>query len=363
MNLDIVDHIVDLRGVRGGEAGLLADAGGDDGLEQEVGVDDGDAAEGGLGGVLPVVVGDDEHLEGRRGDGHLEQRAGLVLVGAVGVGEQGAERDVDGLDAGVDDGDEAVVLGGVRVLVEEGLVRDVDVEGGLVGDEVVDDVGLVLLVLEQDGASVGHGGLEALDVLDAAVEGEGGGPDLDDLARGALIGAVLVLGGDLDLAEGEGLDADEAFGEGLADLVEALFIEPEVEGVAGHELEGDVVAPRALFHVARGLFEGVELDDRAVLLGVHEFRQPRRLDALLVLLVRRGAPSGGERTDDREARGDLLVPAVGVALEGDGVVVDGEELGVLAVVDVGDVARACLGFEVEHCFRLVVFFCAMWYRL
>ena len=58
--------------MRGGKAGLLSDAGGDDGLEHDLGVDDGDAAEGRAGGVLPVVVVDDEHLERGRGDGHLE---------------------------------------------------------------------------------------------------------------------------------------------------------------------------------------------------------------------------------------------------------------------------------------------------
>ena len=64
MNLDVVDDLVHLGDVRGREAGLLSDAGGDDRLEKELGVDDGDAAEGGLGGIFPVVVVDDEHLEG-----------------------------------------------------------------------------------------------------------------------------------------------------------------------------------------------------------------------------------------------------------------------------------------------------------
>ena len=68
----------------------------------------------------------------------------------------------------------------------------------------------------------------------------------------------------------------------------------------------------------------------------------------MVLLVRCGAPSCCKRADDGEASGDLLVPAVGFAVKGYGVVIDGQERGVLHVVDAGGVALARLGFEVEH---------------
>ena len=77
MNLDVVGNLIHKRSIRSREARLLSDQRRDDALEQGLGVDDGDAAEGRLGGVLPVLVADDDQLEGRGGDCHLQERAGL----------------------------------------------------------------------------------------------------------------------------------------------------------------------------------------------------------------------------------------------------------------------------------------------
>jgi hypothetical protein len=48
---------------------------------------------------------------------------------------------------------------------------DVDVEGGLVGEEVVGDVGLGLLVLEQVGACIRERGWQTLYILCGRVYG------------------------------------------------------------------------------------------------------------------------------------------------------------------------------------------------
>ena len=348
MNLNVEDFFVDLGRVRSRKARLLADERRHDALEQDLGVDDGDAAEGRLGGVLPVVVADDEHLDRGARDGHFKQSTRLLLVRVVGVDEQRVEVDVDGVDARVDQRDDGVVVRNVGVVVDVGLVRDVHVEGRLVGDEVVGDVGLLLLVLEEQAARVGHGGLEALNVLNAAVQGVVRRLDHDDLARAALAGALFVLGRDLDLAESKCVDLGQAVGKGLLHFFQALLIHPVVERVAGHEVRGDVVAARSLFHVVGDFFERVELDHRTILRRVVDLGQPGCAHSLLVLLVRSSAPSCCKRSDDGEAGGDLLVSAVGLAFERNGVVVDGKELGVLHVVDAGSVAWAGFGFEVEH---------------
>ena len=85
MDLDVVGDVVDGGGVGCDEVGLGPDEGRHDALQKDLGVDKRDAAQGGVGGVLPEVVVDDEELERAVGDGHFEQRTGPVLAGAVSV--------------------------------------------------------------------------------------------------------------------------------------------------------------------------------------------------------------------------------------------------------------------------------------
>lgn len=166
LDVDGVGDVVDGGGVGGGKRGLGPDERGHNALEQDLGVDERDAAERGVGGGLPVVVADDEHLQRVVGDGDFEERAGPVLASGVGVLEQGGDGDVDGFGAGVDERDHFLARDlAFDLVVDIGLVLHEDVEHGLVGDEVVGDVGLRLLVLEERDPRVGQGVGEALNVL------------------------------------------------------------------------------------------------------------------------------------------------------------------------------------------------------
>jgi hypothetical protein len=162
VNLNVVRDVLDDNGVRGVEARLIADLGWDDVLEEQFGVDDRDAAECGVGGVLPEIVLNDEELQGVVCNGHFEQGAGLFFLDAVGVLQEGGDGDVDGIRPGVDERD---VLGDLRVLVDVRLVVGVDEEGGFVGDKVVAQVGLGLLVLEKRGAGIHEVRRKVFDVL------------------------------------------------------------------------------------------------------------------------------------------------------------------------------------------------------
>ena len=141
---------------------------------------------------MPVVALEHQHLDGRAGDGDLEERARLVAVDAVGVQEKGMDRDVDGLHAGVDEGDELLVAWHLRIFVYERLVRDMQLEHGLVGDEFVEDVRLCLLAAHQTGEGVGQRRWKALQVVHAAVQCERRRLDLNELAPVALERGVLV---------------------------------------------------------------------------------------------------------------------------------------------------------------------------
>jgi hypothetical protein len=166
VDVDGVGGVVDGGGVGCGEGQLGPDERRNDALEQDVRVDQRDAAEGGVHGRLPEVVADDEHLQSVVGDCEFEEGAGPVLARGVGVLEQGGDGDVDGFGARVDERDH--LLAGdlaLDLVVDVRLVVAEDVEYGLVGDEVVGDVGLRLLVFEKGGPGVGDRSREALHVL------------------------------------------------------------------------------------------------------------------------------------------------------------------------------------------------------
>ena len=107
-----------------------------------------------------------------------------------------------------------------------------------------------MLDLELRRTCVGEVRWEALDIVHAAVQGEGARSDLGDLACRSFGSAVVVSAGDLYFADSERLDAvDPVDGTLEAVVVEALLIEPEVERVPRHDLEGDVITPWSFFHV------------------------------------------------------------------------------------------------------------------
>ena len=119
-----------------------------------------------MGRRLPEVVADDEHLEGVVGDGQLQEGARIVFASGVGVLEQDGDGDVDGLGARVDEGDHLLAGGlALSVVVDVGLVVGKEMKHRLVGDEIICDMRLRLLVLEQRHARIGDGAGKALDVL------------------------------------------------------------------------------------------------------------------------------------------------------------------------------------------------------
>ena len=149
----------------------------------------------------------------------------------------------------------------------------------------------------------------------------------------------------MDFTHGKCLDLlDVLF---LPDLANALLVEPEYQGVSGTKLPVNIVDARALFHVAADLLEAPHLHHW---LGPEEVKLRKLLgaDALGVLLVRRGAPAGGEWANEGEAGGDSLVSLVSVLLERDARVVDGEELGVFQLIEAGGVNGTGLDSEVLH---------------
>ncbi len=141
LDVDGVGDIIDGGGVGGREGSLGPNQRRHDALQQNVGVDQRDAAERGVGGRLPAVVPDDEHLERDVGDGELKEGAGPFLARAVGVLEQRGDRNVDGLGARVDEGDHLLPRDlDFDLVVDVGLVMGEDVEHRLVGDEVAGDM-------------------------------------------------------------------------------------------------------------------------------------------------------------------------------------------------------------------------------
>ena len=87
------------------------------------------------------------------------------------------------------------------------------------------------------------------------MQGEGLGPDVDDLASRPLGHSVHILRRYVNLAHGEGGDGFLQRGLVLLHLSQALVVEPEVERVAAAELEEEFVAAGAFVHVGGALVE------------------------------------------------------------------------------------------------------------
>jgi hypothetical protein len=166
----------------------------------------------------------------------------------VGVLEEDGHGDVDDLALAPVGDLHHRELGAGDVVVDDGLVVHERVEDDLLRNEVPGDQRVRLLDLELLHAGVGQRGLEAVQVVDAGVQAEVAWLDVHDLGAGTLGGRFVVLRGDLDLADGELLDAVHV--ELVLHLAHALLVEPEHEGVAGLEFPREVVDARALFHVA-----------------------------------------------------------------------------------------------------------------
>jgi hypothetical protein len=99
-----------------------------------------------------------------------------------------------------------------------------------------------LLDLELRSARVGDVRWEALDVVHAAVQGEGARSDLGDLAGRSFGSTLVVSAGDLDFTHSERLDAIElALDRGADEEALRLYFDaaqsPLREGVAGPRIE------------------------------------------------------------------------------------------------------------------------------
>ena len=166
VDVDGVGDVVDGGGVWGWERSLGSYKCWNNALKQDIGVDQRDAAERGVGGSLPVVVADDEHLKGVVGDCELEEGARPFLARAVSVLEQSGYGDVDGFCAGVDEGDHFLTRDlAFDLIMNVCLVVAEDLEHRLIDDKIVCDMRLCLLVLEKSHARVGERAGKAFDVL------------------------------------------------------------------------------------------------------------------------------------------------------------------------------------------------------
>ena len=151
LDVDRVGGVLDGGGVRGGERRLRSNEGRDNTLEQGLGVDDWNASKRGVGGRLPVIVVEDQKLEGIVGNGEFKERAGPIFASRVCVVQERRHGDVDGLRAGVDQGYHLLARNlSLELVVNVRLVLGIDMERRFLGHDVVCDVGLSLLVLEEE---------------------------------------------------------------------------------------------------------------------------------------------------------------------------------------------------------------------
>ena len=249
--------------------------------------------------------------------------------------------------------------------MQECLVGNVHVKRRFAGKEIVGNVSLVLLVFQLECARICERRWKAFHILerkvrtgkqsgrsnpylDTAVECEGRRLHFSDLASAALNGGVFASRSDLHFAERHCVNTEQAFRERSLDLVKTFLVQPKDKGVSTDDFAGNIIASRPLLKVVGRFFERVQFDHGAVFVAGIVFRQFECAHSLLVLAIRSAIPSSCQRTNDGDACGNAFVSLIGVAFERYGVVVDGQELGILGAFHGCDMAWARFGLEVEH---------------